>query len=128
VVGLSERELASHFPIRGEVLDVDYLDYHRRSPSMTMHNPPHPGEVIRELCLEPLGVSVSEAAKSLGVTHKALSELLNGKSGVSPSTALRLAIAFDTSPESWLNMQQQDDLYHARKNPALRRVRRLKAA
>ncbi len=95
---------------------------------MTMHNPPHPGEVIRELCLEPLGVSVTVAARSLGVTRKALSELLNGKSGVSPSMALRLAIAFDTSPESWLNMQQQYDLYRARKNPALRRVKRLKAA
>lgn len=95
---------------------------------MTMHNPPHPGEIIRELCLEPLGLSVTDAAKSLGVTRKALSELLNGKSGISPSMALRLAIAFDTSPESWLNMQQQHDLYHARKNPALRRVKRLKAA
>jgi antitoxin HigA-1 len=95
---------------------------------MPMHNPPHPGEIIRALCLEPLGISVTDAAKSLGVTRKALSELLNGKSGVSPSMALRLAIAFDTSPESWLNMQQQYDLYHARKNPALRRVKRLKAA
>src|ERR1700720_64760 len=89
--------------------------------SMPMYNPPHPGEVIRELCLRPLGVSVTAAARSLGVTRKALSELLNGKSGVSPSMALRLAIAFDTSPESWLNMQQQYDLYRARKNPALRR-------
>lgn len=95
---------------------------------MTMHNPPHPGEVIRELCLEPLGVSVTDAAKGLGVTRKALSELLNGRSGVSPSMALRLAIAFDTTPESWLNMQQQYDLFRERKNPALRRVRKLKAA
>ena len=95
---------------------------------MTMHNPPHPGEVIRELCLEPLGISVTVAARGLGVTRKALSELLNSKSGVSPSMALRLAIAFDSTAESWLNMQQQYDLYHARKNPALRRVKRLKAA
>ncbi|MGA6971142.1 MAG: HigA family addiction module antitoxin [Candidatus Binatus sp.] len=95
---------------------------------MTMHNPPHPGEVIRELCLEPLGISVTAAASSLGVTRKTLSELLNGKSGVSPSMALRLAIAFDSTPESWLNLQQQYDLFHARKNPALRRVKRLKAA
>jgi addiction module HigA family antidote len=95
---------------------------------MTMHNPPHPGEVIRELCLEPLGISVTVAARGLGVTRKALSELLNGKSGVSPSMALRLAIAFDSTAESWLNMQQQYDLYHARKNTALRRVKRLKAA
>jgi addiction module HigA family antidote len=95
---------------------------------VTTHNPPHPGEVIRELCLQPLGVSVTAAARNLGVTRKALSELLNGKSGVSPSMALRLAIAFDTTPESWLNMQQQYDLYRERKNPALRRVKRLKAA
>ena len=95
---------------------------------MTMHNPPHPGEVIRELCLEPLCIPVTDAAKGLGVTRKALSELLNGRSGVSPSMALRLAIAFDSSPESWLNMQQQYDLYRARKNPALRRVKKLKAA
>jgi len=93
-----------------------------------MHDPPHPGEIIKELCLEPLGLSVTDAAKGLGVTRKALSELLNGKSGVSPSMALRLAIAFDSTAESWLNMQQQYDLYHARKNPALRRVKRLKAA
>jgi addiction module HigA family antidote len=93
-----------------------------------MHNPPHPGEVIRELCLEPLGISVTEAAKGLGVTRKALSELLNGRSGVSSSMALRLGIAFDSTPESWLNMQQHYDLYHARKNPALRRVKRLKSA
>lgn len=95
---------------------------------MTMHNPPHPGEVIRELCLEPLGISVTDAAKGLRVTRKALSELLNGRSGVSPSMALRLGIAFDSTPESWLNMQQQYDLYRARKNPALRHVKRLKAA
>jgi antitoxin HigA-1 len=95
---------------------------------MIMHDPPHPGEVIRDLCLEPLGISVTAAARSLGVTRKALSELLNGRSGVSPSMALRLGIAFDTSAESWLNLQQQYDLYRARKNPALRRVKRLKAA
>ena len=95
---------------------------------MTMNSPPHPGEVIRELCLEPLNVSVTAAAKSLRVTRKALSELLNGKSGISPSMALRLAIAFDTSPERWLNLQQQYDLYRARKDPALRKVKRLKAA
>jgi addiction module HigA family antidote len=67
---------------------------------MEMHNPPHPGEVIRELCLEPLGLSVTAAARALGVTRKALSELLNGRTGVSPAMALRLAKAFDTTAES----------------------------
>lgn len=92
---------------------------------MTMHNPAHPGEVVRELCLEPLGLSVTEAARGLGVTRKTLSELLNGRAGVSPAMALRLARAFDTSPESWLGMQQQYDLWRARKAIRLGRVKRL---
>jgi len=75
-----------------------------------MHNPPHPGEIIRELCLKPLDISVSDAAKALGVSRKALSELLNGHTGLSPEMALRLSIAFDTTPESWLVQQMQYDL------------------
>jgi addiction module HigA family antidote len=79
-----------------------------------MHNPPHPGEVIRELCLEPLGLSVTAAAKALGVTRKALSELVNGKSGVSAEMAIRLSQAFRTTAESWLDQQMQYDLWKAR--------------
>jgi len=79
-----------------------------------MHSPPHPGEVIRELCLVPLGLSVTAAAKALDVTRKTLSELLNGKSGVSPEMAIRLSIAFKTSPESWLSQQMQYDLWKVR--------------
>jgi antitoxin HigA-1 len=66
---------------------------------MLMHNPPHPGEIIKELCLEPLGVSVTEAAEALGVSRKTLSSIINGKSGISPEMAVRLSIAFDTSSE-----------------------------
>jgi antitoxin HigA-1 len=95
---------------------------------MDMHNPPHPGEVIRELCLEPLDISVTAAARALGVTRKALSELLNGRSGVSPAMALRLAKAFDTTAESWLNLQQQYDLWQARRTVSVSKVKRLKAA
>ncbi|MGH7812747.1 MAG: HigA family addiction module antitoxin [Candidatus Binataceae bacterium] len=95
---------------------------------MNMHNPAHPGEIIRELCLMPLGLSVTEAAHALGVTRKTLSELLNGRAGVSPAMALRLAKAFGTSPESWMNMQQQYDLWRAGKTVRLDKVRRLKAA
>jgi antitoxin HigA-1 len=95
---------------------------------MTMHEPAHPGEVIRRLCLEPLGLSVTEAARSLGVTRKALSELLNGRAGVSPAMALRLAKAFGTSAESWLGMQQQYDLWRAKKTVRLGKVRRLTSA
>lgn len=75
-----------------------------------MHNPPHPGEIIRELCLEPLGLTVTSAARALGVSRKALSELLNGKAGISAEMAVRLSIAFRTTPESWLMQQAIYDL------------------
>lgn len=81
-----------------------------------MHSPPHPGEIIKELCLEPLGLSVTDAAKALGVSRKTLSAIMNGRSGISPEMALRLAKAFDTSPESWLNQQMQYDLWIAEKS------------
>ena len=76
-----------------------------------MYNPPHPGEIIRELCLEPLGISVSHAAKALGVSRKALSDLLNGRSRVTPEMAVRLSMAFETTAESWLMQQAQYDLW-----------------
>ena len=82
--------------------------------SMEMHNPPHPGEIVRELCLEPLGLSVTAAAEALGVSRKALSELLNGKSGISAEMAIRLSIAFKTSAQSWMMQQAMYDLYHAK--------------
>ena len=78
---------------------------------MLMHNPPHPGKVLKELCLEPLGLTVTDAAKGLGVSRKTLSAILNGKSGISPEMAVRLSIAFNTSSESWLNQQSQYDLW-----------------
>lgn len=90
-----------------------------------MFNPPHPGEVIRELCLAPLGVSVTNAAKALGVSRKALSELLNGHTGVSPEMALRLSMAFDTTPESWLTQQMQFDLWQASQKKVVLHVERL---
>lgn len=93
-----------------------------------MHNPPHPGEVIRELCLDPLGVSVTTAAKALGVSRKNLSELLNGKIGISPEMALRLSIAFDTTPESWLTQQMHYDLWQAQKRRKQLHVEKLTEA
>ena len=80
---------------------------------MKMHNPPHPGEVLRELCFEPLGISVTDAAKAIGVSRKTLSSILNGRSGISPEMAIRLGKALDTSPESWLTQQLQYDLWKA---------------
>lgn len=75
-----------------------------------MKNPPHPGEIVREECLVPLGLTVTAAAKGLGVTRKALSELLNGHSGVSPEMAVRLSKAFGSTAELWLRLQMQFDL------------------
>lgn len=95
--------------------------------SLQMHNPPHPGEVIRELCLEPLQLTVTAAAVALGVSRKSLSELLNGRAGVSPEMAIRLSLAFGTSPESWLNQQAQYDLWKARKKARTLKVTRLAA-
>jgi addiction module HigA family antidote len=93
-----------------------------------MHNPPHPGEVIRELCLKPLGLTVTEAATALGVSRKTLSSILNGRAGISPEMAVRLSIAFDTSAETWLTQQLQYDLWHAEKNRKQLRVEKLSAA
>ena len=95
---------------------------------MLMHNPPHPGEVLKELCLEPLGLTVTEAAKGLGVSRKTLSTILNGKSGISPEMAVRLSIAFNTSSESWLNQQLQYDLWQAEQHRKELNVTQLSAA
>jgi addiction module HigA family antidote len=70
-----------------------------------MHRPPHPGEILRELCLKPLNLTVTDAAKALGVSRKTLSAILNGRAGISPEMAVRLSIAFDTTAESWLRQQ-----------------------
>ena len=94
---------------------------------MRMQNPPHPGKVIRELCIDPLGISVTKVAKALGVTSKSLSELLDGKSGISAEMAIRLSIAFETSAESWLNQQVQYDLWKARVKGKKRKVKKLVA-
>ena len=92
-----------------------------------MHNPPHPGEILRSLCLEPLNLSVTDAAKALGVSRKTLSAVLNGRAGISPEMAVRLSIAFNTSSESWLNQQVQYDLWLAEKNRKSLRVSRIAA-
>ena len=94
---------------------------------MLMHNPPHPGEILRGLCLEPLNLSVTETATALGVSRKTLSAILNGRAGISPEMAVRLSIAFKTSAESWLNQQVQYDLWRAEKRRKGLRVTRLAA-
>ena len=94
---------------------------------MRMHNPPHPGEIIKSFCLDPLGLSVTEAAKALGVSRKTLSAILNGRAGISSEMAVRLSIAFGTSAESWLNQQTQYDLWHAEQRRKQLRVTKLAA-
>jgi addiction module HigA family antidote len=77
--------------------------------------PAHPGEILKELYLDPLEISVTEAAGRLGVTRKTLSQLINGRSGLSAEMAVRLSKALATTPELWLNMQQAYDLWEAEK-------------
>lgn len=80
---------------------------------MPMHNPPHPGGIVKRQCLEPLGLSVSRASEGLGVSEKELSDLVNERTGVSADMAVRLSKAFGSSPETWLGMQMAYDLWHA---------------
>ena len=92
---------------------------------MPMHNPPHPGLTVRHDCLEPLGLTVTEGAKVLGVTRQALNNLVHGKAGISPEMAIRLSKAFGASPEMWLRLQMAYDLSQVRyQNINVKRVAR----
>lgn len=92
---------------------------------MRMHNPPHPGEFIRDVYLEPDGISLRKLAERLDVVPSTLARLIRGQSAVSPEMALRLSIALGRSPESWLAMQHNYDLSQARKRIDLRKVKKL---
>src|ERR1035437_29170 len=91
---------------------------------MPMKNPAHPGRIVRHDCLEPLGLSVTAGAKVLGVTRQALTNIVNGKSGITPQMAIRLTKAFGSTPETWLRMQVAYDLAAARKDESKIKVRR----
>lgn len=93
---------------------------------MVMHDPPHPGEFIAEVYLEPNQISVRELAATLGVSPSTLSRLINRATSISPVMALRLSKALGRSPESWLAMQSNYDLWHARRNTKLGKIARLK--
>jgi addiction module HigA family antidote len=93
-----------------------------------MHNPPHPGEILRELCLDPLNLTVTQAADALGVSRKTLSSILNGHSGISAEMAIRLSIAFNTTAESWLLQQVQYDLSQVEPKRKLFQVKKFAAA
>ena len=77
---------------------------------MPMKNPPHPGRIVRQDCIEPLGLTITSAAKVLGVTRQALNNLVNGKAGISPEMAVRVSKAFGGSPDMWLRLQANYDL------------------
>lgn len=91
---------------------------------MEMHNPPHPGEIIREDCLRPLGLTVTAAAEWLGVSRQSLSELLNGRNGVSADMAIRLEKTGWSNAETWLGVQTAYDLWHAKQHSDAIKVKR----
>lgn len=92
---------------------------------MLMHNPPHPGEFIREVYLEPHSMTGRQLASKLGVSPSTLNRILQGRSGISPEMALRLSKALGRSPESWLAMQDTHQLWHARQSVNLEAVERV---
>ena len=93
-----------------------------------MRNPPHPGKVVFEECVRPLGLTITEAAEGLGVTRQTLSRLINGQTGISPTMAVRLSKAFGGSPESWLRQQMRYDLAQIEEVADEIRVRRFEPA
>ena len=95
---------------------------------MAMHTPPHPGRIVKQECLEPLGLTVTDAARRLGVSRVALSELVNQRRGISAEMAIRLSKAFGSSPEVWAGLQMQYDLAQAMKNAGRMKVERLTRA
>ena len=92
---------------------------------MPMKNPPHPGRIVRQECLEPLGLSVTDGAKALGVSRNALSELVNERRGISPEMAIRLSKAFGSSPEVWAGLQFDYDMAQAMKQADRIKVQRV---
>jgi len=97
-----------------------------RNQPMTMKNPPHPGVVVLQECIEPSGLTITQAAEALGVTRNTLSELANGKRGISPEMAVRLSKVFGGNAESWLVQQAQYDLAQVRADRI--KLKRLKVA
>lgn len=95
---------------------------------MRMYNPPHPGEIIREFCVEALELTITDAANALGVNRETFSALLNGRSGISPEMALRLSKVFGRTPEGWLKLQFQYDLWKTEQKIDLSNLKPIKAA
>ena len=92
---------------------------------MKMHNPPHPGEILKEEYVIPLNLSIRETSAALKISRKGLSSIVNGHTGISPTMAIKLAKVLTTTPELWLNLQEQYDLWNARKTVDLSGIKRL---
>ena len=92
-----------------------------------MNNPPHPGEVVKCECMEPLGLSLAQAAAGLGVSDQPLDDLINERIGISAEMSIRLSKAFGSTPETWLGMQMAYDLWHIRESAAQIEVSKFKA-
>ena len=92
---------------------------------MRMKKPPHPGRIVRQECIEPLGLTITEAAERLGVTRQALNNLVNEKAGISPEMSIRLSKAFGSSAEVWLGLQMEYDLAQAEKDAGKIKVQRI---
>lgn len=93
-----------------------------------MYNPPHPGEILKEFCVEALDLTVTDAARALGVSRKTLSTLLNGRAGISPEMALRLSKVFGRTPEGWMRLQLQYDLWKVEQSFDSSSLKRIEAA
>jgi addiction module HigA family antidote len=93
--------------------------------NLPMKNPPHPGRIVRQECIEPLGLTVTDGAKALGVSRNALSELLNERRGISAEMAIRLSKAFGSAPETWAALQLDYDMAQAMKHADQIKVRRV---
>ena len=95
---------------------------------MRMYNPPHPGEILKEFCVEALDLTVTDAVRALGVSRKTLSTLLNGRAGISPEMALRLSKVFGRTPEGWMRLQLQYDLWKVEQSFDSSSLKRIEAA
>jgi len=95
---------------------------------MKMHNPPHPGEIIKGLWLEPMGISITTASQALGISRKTLSKIINGNGSVTPEMAVRLSIALGSSAESWMGHQVAYDLWQIEQYKNELHVKPLKVA
>lgn len=93
-----------------------------------MKNPPHPGRIVRQECIEPLGLTIKEAAERLGISRQTLNNIVNGKSGISPEMSIRLSRAFGSSPEVWLGLQMDYGLAEAKKHADRIKVQRITAS